>query len=155
MLSQKFLAHPRLVVEAMQRGFRRDLHQVAVALFIFGEHQQVVISVAVGWSAGDDVIVFLADVELAAPDRLDPDLVRGIYKMHRAKNVAMVGHGHCGHAKFMNPINKFLDVASAVEQGVIAMQMEGNDLVFGHEGSTWLLAFSRSNLFYRLEEFAQ
>src|SRR4030081_1296095 len=155
MLSQKFLAHPRLVVEAVQRGFRRDLHQVAVAFFIFGEHQQMVISVAVGWSARDDVIVFLADIQFASDDRFHSDLMRGIYKMHRAKNIAVIGHGHRGHAKFMNPINEFFDVASAVEQGVIAMQMQVNELVLAHEDSTWLLAFSGSNLFYWLEGFAQ
>jgi hypothetical protein len=115
MLSQKFLAHPRLVVKAVQRGFRRDLHQVAVAFFVFGEHQQVVIGVAVGRSARDVVVVFFADVEFASHDRFDAGLVRGIYKMHRAKNVAVVGHGHCGHAKFMNPIDEFVDVASTVE----------------------------------------
>jgi len=36
MLRQKFLAHPGLVIKAVQRGFRGDLHQVAVAFFIFG-----------------------------------------------------------------------------------------------------------------------
>jgi hypothetical protein len=34
--------------------------------------------------------------------------------MHRAKNVTVVGHGDRGHAEFMNPVNKFLDVASAI-----------------------------------------
>ena len=52
----------------------------------------------------------------------------------------MIGHGDRRHAKFMNPVNKFLDVASAIEQGVIAMQMEVDELVLAHEDSTWLLA---------------
>jgi hypothetical protein len=60
------------------------------------------------------VVVFLADVKFAAHDRFHPDLVRGIHKMHRAKNVTVVGHGNRGHAEFMNPVNKFLDVASAI-----------------------------------------
>jgi hypothetical protein len=55
----------------------------------------------------------------------------------------------------MNPINEFLDVASAVEQGVIAMEMQMNELILAHEDSTWQLAFSGSDLFYRLEDFAQ
>ena len=140
MLRQKFLAHPRLVVEAVQRGFRRDLHQVAIALFVFGQHQQVVVSIAVGRSALDVVVVFLADVEFAAHDRLDPGLVRGIHEMHRAKNIAVVGHGHRGHAEFFDALDEFLNVASAVEQGVIAMQMQVDELVLGHEGGFWLLA---------------
>jgi hypothetical protein len=44
--------------------------------------------------------------------------------MHRAKNVAMVGHSHGRHAEFGNAFNQFLDVASAIEQGVIAMKMQ-------------------------------
>jgi hypothetical protein len=54
----------------------------------------------------------------------------------------MVGHSHRRHAKLMNPVNKFLDVASAIEQGVIAMQMEVDELVLAHEDSTWLLALA-------------
>jgi hypothetical protein len=63
--------------------------------------------------------------------------------MHRAKNIAVVSHGHGGHAEFLNPINKFLDVASAVEQRVIAMQMKMDELVLGHEVASGfsLLAF--------------
>jgi hypothetical protein len=56
--------------------------------------------------------------------------------MHRAKNVAVVGHGDRRHAEFMDSIYEFLDVASAVEQRIIAMQMQVDELVLGHEGST-------------------
>jgi hypothetical protein len=59
--------------------------------------------------------------------------VRGIYKVHRAKNVAVVGHGHGGHAEFMDALNEFLDVASAVKQRIIAMQMQVDEL--GHEAA--------------------
>ena len=77
---QKFLADAGLVVEAVQRSFRGDLGQVAVAFFVFGQHQQVVVGVALGRSALDVVVVFLADVELAADDRLDPSLVAALTK---------------------------------------------------------------------------
>jgi len=145
---QSRLAQRHAVAEREEKRFRwignvrllTGICGVTVAFFVFGEHQQVVISVAVGWSASDDVVVFFADVEFAAHDRFHSDLVRGIYKMHRAKNVAVIGHGDRRHAKFMNPVNKFLDVASAIEQGVIAMQMEVDELVLAHEDCTWLLA---------------
>ena len=71
MLRQKFFAHAGLVIEAVQRGFRGDLHQVAVAFFVFGEHQKMVVGVAFGRRALDVVIVLLADVEFTAHDRLD------------------------------------------------------------------------------------
>jgi hypothetical protein len=67
--------------------------------------------------------------------------VRCVYKMHRAKNIPVVGHGHRGHAKFMNPVNQFLDVTSAVEQRVVAVQMQVDELVLAHEAlGLWLLA---------------
>src|ERR1019366_3088020 len=136
MLRQEFLANAWLVVKAAQRSFRRDLHQVAVAFFVFGEHQQMVVSVTVGGSARDDVIVFLANVEFAANNRFDAGLVRCIHEMHGAKNIAVIGHGHRGHAKFLDPINEFLNVASAVEQRVIAVEMQMDELLLAHERLT-------------------
>ena len=70
-LGQKLLADARLVIEAVQRSLRGDLDQVAVAFFVFGQHQQVVVGVALGRRALDVVVVLLADVKLAADDRLD------------------------------------------------------------------------------------
>jgi hypothetical protein len=37
----------------------------------------------------------------------------------------------------MDPINQFLNVASAVKEGIIAMQMEMDELVLAHEGLTF------------------
>jgi hypothetical protein len=79
-LRQKFLAHARLVIKAVQRGLRRDLHQVAIAFFVFRQHQQMVVGVAVGRRALDVVIVLLADVELAADDGLDARLLAAFTK---------------------------------------------------------------------------
>jgi hypothetical protein len=67
--------------------------------------------------------------------------------MHRAKNIAVVGHGHGGHAELMNALDQFLDVASAVEQRVIAMQMQVDELILAHEGS-WILVLGGSDSFY-------
>ena len=118
----------------MERGLRRDLHQVAIAFFVFRQHQQMVVCIAVGRSPRNDVVVFLADVELASDDRLDSGFVRGVYEMHGAENIAVIGHGDRGHAEFFDAIDKFLDVASAVEHGVIAMKMQVNELILAHEG---------------------
>ena len=81
----------------------------------------MVIGVAVGRSARNYVVVLFADVEFAAHDRFNANLMRSIDKMHSAKNIAMVSHGHGGHAEFMDAVDKFLDVASAIEQRVIAV----------------------------------
>jgi hypothetical protein len=131
MLGQKPLADARLVVEAVERGFGGDLHQVAIAFFVFGEHEQVVVGVTFRRGALDVVVVFLADVELASDDGLDPDFVGGIDEMHRAKDIAMVGHGHGRHAEFFDAMDQLLDVASAIEQRVVAVQVQVDE--FGHE----------------------
>ena len=133
-LGQKLLAHPRLVIEAAQRGFRGDLGQIAVAFLVFRENQKMVISVALGWSALDVVVVLLADVELAADDRLHPGLVGGIDEMDRAKDVAMIGHGHRGHPELFHALDKLLHVAGAVEHGIVGMEVQVDEL--GH-GSPW------------------
>src|SRR5438067_7831004 len=58
-LGEKFLADPRFVVEAMHRGFRGDLRQVAIPFFVFRQQQKVVVGVAFRWRP---MILLLADV---------------------------------------------------------------------------------------------
>ena len=58
-------------------------------------------------------------------------MLGGVDEMHRAKNVAVVGHGHGGHAEFFHALAELLDVASAVEHGVVGMQMQVNELGHG------------------------
>ena len=138
---QKLLAHPRLVVEAAQRGFRRDPGQVAVAFLVFGQDQKMVIGIAVGRSAFDVVVVLLADVKLAADDRLHSGLVRGIHEMDCAEDVAVVGHGDRGHAQLFHALDKLFHVAGAVEHGVVGMEVQVNELGHGSPWRTCLLLF--------------
>src|SRR5262249_43146200 len=91
MLSKKVFADARLVVEAMHAGFGGDLDQVAVAFFVLGQHQQMVVGVA--FRRGAMVILF-ADVKFAADDRLDARLGRLIHEFDRSVDVPVVGHGH-------------------------------------------------------------
>ena len=78
------------------------------------------------------VVVFLADVQLATDDRLDARmLVRRVDKMDCAKNVAMVGHGHGGHAQLLHALAEFFDITGAVEQGIVSMQMQVDELRHG------------------------
>ena len=74
------------------------------------------------------MVIFFADVKFAADDRLDARFLRRIHEMHRAKNVAVVGHGHGRHAQFLDPLAQLFYVAGAVEQRVIGMQMQMDEL---------------------------
>ena len=128
MLGEKLLADARLVVEAVQRGLGGDLDQVAVALFVFGEDEQVVVGVAFG---GGAVVVLFADVEFAADDGLHARVLGGVDEMHGAKNVAVVGHGHGGHPHFLHALAELFDVTRAVEHGVVGVQVQVNELGHG------------------------
>ena len=134
MLGEKLLAHPRLVIEAVQGGFRCDLYEIAIALFVLRQHEQMVVGIAFRRSALDVVIVFLADVKFAADDGLDVILVRRVYEVHSAEDIPVVGHGHGGHAKFFNALTKFFDVAGAVQQGIIGMEVQVDEL--GHRSQS-------------------
>ena len=104
-LGQIALAHPRLVVKAVQRGLRADLRQVLVAGLVLGQHDQVVVAVALRLGA---MVFLLADVELAAQDRLDPGVLRVVEKVHRAEDVAMVGHGDGRHSSSLARLHSSL-----------------------------------------------
>src|SRR5260370_10175852 len=97
MIGKESLAYARFLVEAVQRSFRRDLDQVAIAFFIFSKNQEVVVGIAVRWSALDAVVIFLANVKLAADDGFDSGIPGGVNEMHRAKNIAVARHRHGGH----------------------------------------------------------
>ncbi len=128
MLGQKLLAHARLVIKAVQRSLRRDLDQIAVAFLVLGQNQQVVVAIAFGRGA---VVVFLADVEFAADDGLHARMFRSVDKVDCAKNIAVVGHGHGGHAQLFHALAKFFDITGAVEQGVVRVQMQVDELGHG------------------------
>lgn len=115
---EEAFADTRLVVEAVHGGFRTDLGEVAVALFVLGEDEQVIVSVALRSGA---VIFLFADVKLATEDGLDADFFGGVEEVHGAEDVAMIGHGHGGHAEFLGALAEFRNVAGAVEHGVIGM----------------------------------
>ena len=128
MVRQKLLADARFVIEATQRCLGGYSGQIPVALFVLGEHQQVVIGIAFRRSALDVVVVFLADVQFAAHDRFDARRLGRIHEMHGSKDVAVIGHSDRGHAEFLHAVNEFLDVAGAIEHRVVSVQVQVNEL---------------------------
>ena len=81
----------------------------------------MVVGIALGRRALDAVIFFLADLEFAADDGLDSLFVRSVDEMHSAKDVAVVGHCHGGHAELFYTPDQLFDIAGAVQHGVIGM----------------------------------
>ena len=70
---------------------------------------------------------------------LTPRLVRRVDEMHRAEDVAMVGHGYGGHAQLFHALDKLFHVTGAIEHGVIGMEVQVDEL-----GHGWL-CYSYSN----------
>ena len=70
------------------------------------------------------MVVFLADVKLAAEDGLDSLLFRRVEEVHRAIDVAVIGHGDGGLAQRVDVLHQLVDIAGAVQQGVIGVQVQ-------------------------------
>ena len=119
MFSEKFLAHPWLVIKAVKRGFGGDLYQIAITFFVLGQHEQMIVGIAFG---GGAVVVFFADVEFAADDRLHARmLMSSIYEVDRAKNVAVIGHRHGRHAQLLHMLAELFHVTGAVKHGIVGV----------------------------------
>ena len=126
---EKFLADARLVIEAVQRRLGNDPDQIAIALVVLRQHDEMVVAVAFGRGA---MIFLLADVELATQDRLDARFFGGVDEPDRAEDVAVVGHGDRRHVEFLDALDQALDLASAVEHRVIGVQMKMNEFGLRH-----------------------
>jgi len=122
-LGEEFLAYARLVIKTVQRSFRGDLSEIPVTFLAFGQNKQVIVGVAFRRRSPDVVVIFLADVQLAANDRLHAFFVSSIYKVHCYKDVAVIGHRDRSHAQFLHPLHQFLDVTRPIEHVVVGVEM--------------------------------
>ncbi len=75
----------------------------------------MVVGIALWRRPLDVVIIFLAHVELASDNRLYALVVCRIHKVHRSKDVSVVGHGDGRHAQLFYALAKLFNVAGAVE----------------------------------------
>jgi hypothetical protein len=130
---EEVLADARLLVEAVQSSFAGEANQVAIASFVFGEDEQVVVlRVRIGALAA--MIFFLADVELAAKNGAKIFLLHRLKEVHGAEDVAVVGHGGRGLAELLQVRCELVHVAGSVEQRVVGVEMEVRELS-GHGAS--------------------
>ena len=118
-LFQKFPVDPRLVVEAFQLGGGGQPAEIAVALLVLGQQDDmaefpVVRGAFVETAAG-------GDVHLAADDRLDPRFAGLFVEFDGAEKRAVVGGGHRRHSIFGDPLQQVVDADGAVEQAVLGV----------------------------------
>src|SRR4051812_1457546 len=112
----------------MHAGFRGDLHEVAITLFILSQYQQMVVGIAFWRSA---MVIFFADIKLAPDDGLDAFLQRLIHKLHRAVDVPVVSHSYGFLADISHSLDQTRDAAGPVQQRVIGMEMEMDEFRHG------------------------
>ena len=86
--------------------------------------------VAVGIGAG--FVALLRDVDFAADDRMDALGFGRVVELHRAEEVAVVGHGHGGHFLLGDDVHQLADFAGAVEEGIIGVAVQMNEGLFRH-----------------------
>ncbi len=122
-LGKRRLVHARLVVEAVDIGVGAELEEIAPALIVLGEQHQM--ESAVGDSRRRSIATVSGrDIRLDAEDRLDPGVLRGADKLHRAVQIAVVGDRDGGHPQLLHAGDQRLETIAAIEERVLAVKME-------------------------------
>ena len=118
------------VVEALQEGGRDQLDEVAVALLVLAQQDQVVVAVGVG----ADLEPLLGDVDFAADDRVDAFFAGGMVELHGSEQVAVAGERHRGHAQRGHLAHELWNGAGPVQQRIIGVAMQVDKRSLGHSG---------------------
>ena len=130
---ERALVHPRLVVEALEVAVGGQLDQVAPALLVAGQQDQVESAV------GDAVRLLVAavrglrldvgrHVRLDAEDRLDVLLPAGLVEGDGAEQVAVVGQRYRVHAEPGDAVDQGAHPVAAVEQRVLRVEVEVDEV---------------------------
>jgi hypothetical protein len=111
----------RLVVVALEVPGRGELDQIAVALIRFGQESQVRVTLLLLGRV-------LADVDLAADQRLDAGLPGVLVELDGARKRAVVGERDGRHLELGGTRREVRDPAGPVEDRVLGVDMEVDEL---------------------------
>ena len=126
--AQQLLVHARLVVKTVQKAVADQLDQIMIALLVLGQEDQVVTAAR---QFRGLVRMIVADVNLAAENGLDAEILAGRVEIGRAEHVAVVGDGAGGHAVILGAGAEILDADGAVQQAVFGMAMQMDEIGHG------------------------
>ena len=90
---EQVLIDAGLVIEALEVAGGNQVDEVAIALLVFAEQDEVVVAIGIG--AG--FVALLGDVDFAADDGMDARGLGGVVELDGAEEVAVIGHGDGGH----------------------------------------------------------
>jgi hypothetical protein len=122
-LRENFFVNARLVIIALQMCRSRELDEILVARLIFREQDEVVVNVL---AAGGRFFLQPRsgrDVNFAADDGFDALAPRFLPKIHRAVHRAVIRDGQRGQFQFVRLFDEFVQPTSAIEQGILGVQM--------------------------------
>ena len=108
-----------------------ELHQVAIADGIFGQHHQVVALLLFLLGVINGAI---DDIHLIADDRLDARLGAELQQLDGAIHDAVVGQGQGRHAQLQGPLHHRRQLAGPIQEAVVAVVVERYE---GQGGCTW------------------
>ena len=117
----------RLVVVALEVAERGELDQVRVALVGLREDGQVRVALLLPPAV-------IADIDLAAHDRLDPLLPGLALELDRARKRAVIGERDCRHPELCGPRGERRDAAGSVEDRILGVDVEMDEVGLGHWG---------------------
>ncbi len=133
---EQFFVDARFVVVALEVGGGGEANEVAVAGFVFGEEDEMIVNVAA--AAGGGFLFEAAaggDIHFAADDGLDAGLAGGLVKIDRAIHHAVIGDGHAAEFEGLGLVHQAIQTTGAVEEGKLGVQMQMNKFGVRHEVS--------------------
>ncbi len=127
---QHLLVDARPMVEALGVADRDQLHEIVVAALVRGQQGHVVVRL---FDPRSRLVVAAPrrDVDLAAQDGLDAPVDRRVVEGHGSEHVAVVGDGERLHAELAHLVDELVDVARAVEEAVLGVEMKVDEFGVG------------------------
>ncbi len=126
-VGQQPAVNARLVVEASRLRHRSQLHQVAVAVLVHRQEDEVEV---VARALVVDEVVSLGDVQLAADDGTQASFLGLGVELQRAVHRPVVGDSHGVHAVFFRFLNQVADADGTIEHGILRVDVQMGE----HEG---------------------
>ena len=119
---QKFQIHTWLIIKAFHKCLGYDLHQIAVALIILGQQNQMVITV-IATSHFPVKTGTRSHINLTSEDRIDPGFSCSPVKINDTIHNAMISDRRAVHTQFFHSGHILFDLIGAIQKTVFCMDM--------------------------------
>jgi hypothetical protein len=119
-LRQQVQIDARLVIEPLQVPRRDQLDEVAIPLLVLAQQHHVVVAVRIRAR----LVPLLRNVHLAPDHRMHSRRLGRVIELDRAEQVPVIGHGHRRHLLLDHGLHELVDIAGAIQQGIVGMAMQ-------------------------------